>query len=194
MLFKIPTSRWKYFFEIHIQFEHAPTQIFASSGQHPPLHLHLATIRLQPTGLSSTLQPPVKRKLVDGEGKNATPHGNRTPAIQSVDRELTAPSPRVKLLSCGTSNSVRGCRPVVRLSDCAAVRHTAWCYRTFDFRKAKKNRSNEDLKSRTRTLEPVLDQQLVSSELPASRSPWALQHVRICPFDTRVASCTALSP
>ena len=140
MLFKIRTSRRKYLFEIHRQFEHAPTQIFASPGQHPPLHLHLATIRLQPTGLSCTLQPPVNRKLVGGEGKNVTPPGNRASAIQSVARELTTPSPRVKLLSCGTSNSVRGCRPVVRPSDCAAVRHTAWCYRTFVFRKAEKKK------------------------------------------------------
>ena len=102
----------KYLFEIQRQFEHAPTERFARAGQHPQLQLHLAPVRLHPRGLSCTLQPPVNRKLVDGEGKIAIPPGNRTPATQSVARELTTPSPRVKPLSRGTSNSVRGCRPV----------------------------------------------------------------------------------
>jgi len=158
LLFKIPTGMRKYFFEILRQFDNAPTEGFASPGQHPQRHLHLAAIRLQPTGLSSTLQPPVNRKLVDGEGKNAIPPGNRTPATQSVARELTTPSPRVKLLSRGTSNSVRGCRPVVRPSDCAAVRHTAWWYHQAVCRK--KNCSNKDLKPGTRTRSPSLTRSL----------------------------------
>jgi len=60
------------------------------------------------------------------------------------------------------------------------------------FERQKRNCSNKDLKSSTRTLEPVFDQQLVSPEVPALRAAWALQHVRMCLFNTRVASCTAL--